>query len=84
MAQIPMHPARNLRLVRNLGFLLEAGGEFLETVGQCQKLLPAARLEAQLVRYSPQRFGDAAEIRNPGLWLALIHRSAAFRLLPTC
>jgi hypothetical protein len=74
MAQIPMHPARNLRLVRNLGFLLEAGGEFLEAVGQCQKLLPAARLEAQLVRYSPQRFGDAAEICYPGPWLALIHR----------
>ena len=64
-------------LIGNLRFLFEAGGKPLEAVGQSQKLLPAARLEAELVGYPPERLGDAAEIRDPVLGRALVHRSTA-------
>jgi len=71
MAQMPV------QLIGNLRFLFEAGGKPLEPVGQSQKLLPAARLEAELVGYPPERLGDAAEIRDPVLGRALVHRSTA-------
>src|SRR5205823_7891559 len=57
--------------------LFEAGGKPLEAVCQSQKLLPATRLEAELVGYPPERLGDAAEIRDPVLGRALVHRSTA-------
>src|SRR3954451_20330396 len=65
------------RLIGNLRFLFEAGGNPLEPVGQSQKLLPAARLEAELVGYPPERLGDAAEIRDPVLGRGFVHHSTA-------
>jgi hypothetical protein len=71
MAQMPV------RLIRNLLFLFETDGKALEPVGQRQELIPTARFETELLGYPPERLGDTAEIRNPGLRRGFVHHSTA-------
>jgi hypothetical protein len=66
-----------VRLIGNLLLLFEAGGKPLEAVSQGQELVPAARLEAELLGYPPERLGDAAEIRDPGFRRGFVHHSTA-------
>src|SRR5437763_16988296 len=69
-------------LAGNVGFLLEAGGEPFEAVGERHELVAAARLIAQVFRDAAQGCGDAAEIRYPIFWRVLVHRVTAIPTSP--
>jgi hypothetical protein len=62
------------RLLRNLGFLIEAGGEPLEPIGERHQLLAAARLKPHFLGDAPEPLGDLAEMRHPILRKVLGHR----------
>src|SRR5262249_59808136 len=66
-----------MRSAGNVGFLLEAGGEPLEAVGERQELVAAARLVAKILRDSPEGCGDVAGIRDPLFPGVLVHPSTA-------
>ena len=69
------------RLLRNLGFLFEAGGEPLKTVGERHQLFAAARLEAHLLgdaRSFSATSRKCATLSSGKSWVT----ATAFRPLP--